>query len=313
MWDGALLVPETSGSQRAVAVTADTIQLGMPSAVLKELDATPTSDESRRRSHCELLGLPPVQSMLADSGRTLERHHRMTEVKHAANTENNDGEAKPTAYPARQSGMASVVSSGARAMQEWFREKINIAKDAMSNLAKHADGRPDATEEAHAGPHQHGASAAGEMLATTGGTTEPVTAGVYEAATAAAVAVPASEAENAISGEVLCGGVDTAPGPASPMITDVAPHAAALQGGRRVAFHTSSFPAARNGGNSRLADENDPGQMGRQHRIQGGAEDGDSAVRGCPDSAHVAMSTGVADISEPLLCFIASGYQVCMP
>eukprot|EP00892_Ulva_mutabilis_P007162 jgi/Ulvmu1/4818/UM020_0103.1 len=298
VWDGALLVPESTGSRRAVAVTADTVVIGMPSSVLEPMDAPPSSDETRHKSDTALLGLPPIKTMMEASGRTLERHQRMSEVHHVCPAKSDSGDSTPAAPRPQRSGMDGVVSSGARVMRKWFHDKLSQAKGVVSGLTQSGDELHGAEEHRE----EQAASAAGSAPANEG---DPAERRAHDAGTAVAGAT-ADEQAGHHAAQPSASGEAPVPSVAPQGVgQDSAP---SLQQ-RRVMFRSSAFPAARVGGSTAQGEEVPPGSAGDGVR-SGAATRVSTAGLGCHDASHVPLKTGVDQISEPMFCFVASGYQI---
>lgn len=319
-----MVVPEKSGSQRAVAVTAETLVLGLPPAVLKPFDAAPVADEVQPKCGSAALCLPPVRSMLAESAHTLARHQVMTKVRHGtAAAGSSSGDTSPSARSAHQGGMDGVVNSGARLMREWFREKLNKAKDAISGIAHqeedhtHAAARTSAQQAqaesppavaAHAGPAAHAAAAAEASGGGDPGGVRPEEGSPADATnqtggTAGLVMdVPLRSEGGALA--AVTGGppasVEVQQPRLPPPERDRAVHFSSVPGGA-----PADDAAGHRGGQG-------PGPQAAEAAHAGApAEAATAAGPEGEEPVHTPMDTGIGNISEPMFAFVATGYKVC--
>lgn len=311
VWEGALVVPEKSGSQRAVAIMADTIVIGMPSTVLESFDTVPVADELRNKSDTEILGLPPVRTMLAESADTLARHQLVTAVQRDKSSDGVRGDVSPSTCSAQQAGMDGVVNSGARVVRQWFREKINRAMDAVSSIANRGDdsgvnddGAEDDRDDNIALPARECRSLETGAAATQPATVPAIPAGPGPGRSASAAPPPAREAAaNLVSTSPA---VDVQP----PLQRDSVEAPAVLASG--VVTQPAVSPRAVDAeGAAQQMDAVDP-ESHADGAAPADTQDGAPAeawqeIRG---AGYVPMQTGVGDISAPMLSFVASGYQV---
>ena len=321
-----MVVPEKSGSQRAVAVTAETLVLGLPPAVLKPFDAAPAADEVQSKCGSAALCLPPVRSMLAESAHTLARHQVMTKVRHGtAAAGSSSGDTSPSARSAHQGGMDGVVNSGARLMREWFREKLNKAKDAISGIAHqeedhtHTAARTSAQQTqaesphavaapAHAGPAAHAAAAA-----TISGGGIPGRVGPEEGSPADATNQTGRTAGLVMDVPLRSeGGALAAVTDGPPANVEVQqPRLPPPERDRGVSF--SSAPGgAPAGGAAGQRGGHGPGPQAAEAAHAGApAEATTAAEPEVEEPVHTPMDTGIGNISEPMFAFVATGYKVC--
>lgn len=315
VWQGALVVPEKTGSQRAVAVMADTIVIGMPSAVVEPFDTVPAADELRNKSDSEMLGLPPVQTMFADSAHTLARHQLMTAVHRDKAADSVGGDAFPSARSAQRAGMDGVVNSGAQVMRQWFREKINRAMDAVSSIANRGDdnsvnegGAQDARDDNIALPAREHSLATG-AVATETAAAPAISAGPGPSR-AAAAAPPCTAREAAATQVAASPAVDVQPQLQRDSVSASAASAGVAH--EEVMQSAVSPPAAHNDHPADRLNGVDPGSHA-DGAAPAAPSAGNPSEEGqkCQGAGRVPMQTGVGGISAPMFSFVATGYQVC--